>query len=149
MIILQKLFSFKVDEADLVNVYMLYIRSILEQCCHVWHYTITEEDINDLETVQMVACCIILQNVYQCYEQALNMLELETCKAGNRQVISPFCKKMCKAFFFQDNVSSKHCRKLQYQRTRDFLCTAYQNKWVKRQYHSPASTSPQLRSQEI
>ena len=68
MIILQKLVSFRVGEADLVNIYILYIRSILEQSCQVWHYTITEEEINDLERVQKVACRIILQNDYQGYE---------------------------------------------------------------------------------
>ena len=36
IIILHKLYSFKVHRKDLVNIYILYIRSVLEQSCVVW-----------------------------------------------------------------------------------------------------------------
>ena len=38
MIILQKLAKFKVKPRYLVTIYILYIRSILEQSCVVWHF---------------------------------------------------------------------------------------------------------------
>ena len=59
----------------------------------MWHYTITEEEINDLERVQKVACRIILQNDYQGYEQALNILELETLKVRRDRLCLKFAKK--------------------------------------------------------
>ena len=77
MIILHKLFKFKIDRKDMVKIYILYIRSILEQSCQVWHYSITEEEKSDLERVQKIACRIILSDSYLSYEQALQELNLD------------------------------------------------------------------------
>ena len=48
MIILRKLYAFNISDSDLVNIYNLYIRSILEQNCQVWLYDITQEEKSDL-----------------------------------------------------------------------------------------------------
>ena len=77
MIILQKLFSFNVSEKDMTLIYIMYIRSILEQSCQVWHFSIKEEEKQDLERVQKVACKIILNKDYTDYEQALAVLKLD------------------------------------------------------------------------
>jgi hypothetical protein len=52
MSLLQKLFTFKVSTDDLVNIYILYIRSLVEQNDAVWSSTITQEEIEDIECVQ-------------------------------------------------------------------------------------------------
>ena len=52
IIILHKLYSFCMPDSELVDIYILYVRSILEQSCQLWHYTITEEEKSDLERVQ-------------------------------------------------------------------------------------------------
>ena len=44
MELLRKVASFKPPIDDLKNIYMLYIRSILEQSCVVWHNSLTEEN---------------------------------------------------------------------------------------------------------
>ena len=49
MSLLRKLVCFDVPREDLVNIYILFIRSILEYCCEVWHSTITEEEKQDLD----------------------------------------------------------------------------------------------------
>ena len=54
MIILHKLYSFNVAVSDLVHIYILYIRSILEHSCQVGHCSVTEEEISDLERVQKI-----------------------------------------------------------------------------------------------
>ena len=64
MVILHKLYSFKMPVCELVNIYILYLRSILEQSCQVWHFAITEEENNELERVQKVACKVILDSEY-------------------------------------------------------------------------------------
>ena len=69
MMILHKLYAFKVDVMDLVNIYILYIRSLLEQSCQVWHFSISEEEVADLERIQKVACRIILQNRCETYDR--------------------------------------------------------------------------------
>ena len=41
MRMLHKLVEFHVPTEDLVNIFILYIRSILEQSCQVWHSNLT------------------------------------------------------------------------------------------------------------
>ena len=45
---------------DLIDVYILYIRSILEYCSVVWHSTLTAEQSNSIENVQKLCMKIIL-----------------------------------------------------------------------------------------
>ena len=92
MMILHKLYAFKVDVMDLVNIYILYIRSLLEQSCQVWHFSISEEKVADLERVQKVAYRIILQNRYETSDQALDELKLQ--KLTDRR--SLLCLKFAK-----------------------------------------------------
>ena len=96
MLILHKLYAFNVAYCDLVNIYNLYIRSILEQNCQVWHYAITQEEISDLERVQKVATKIILQDRYTDYEQALISLNLEPLYARRGRLCLKFAKKCLK-----------------------------------------------------
>ena len=52
MRLLHKLVEFSIPHEDLVTIYVLYIRSILEQSCQVWHSGLTLDNIMDLERVQ-------------------------------------------------------------------------------------------------
>ena len=69
--LLHKLVSFSVPIDDLINIYVLYVRSILEQSCQVWHSSLTLENANDLERIQKNALKIILQDEYENYSNAL------------------------------------------------------------------------------
>ena len=62
---------------DLKTIYILFIRSILEQSSPVWHSSITEENKDDLERIQKSAVKIILQEKYKGYSQGLAQLGLE------------------------------------------------------------------------
>ena len=68
MRLLHKLVDFSVPQEDLINIYILYIRSILEQSCQVWHSSLTLDNF-DLERVQKK---IILQEDYLSYSNALS-----------------------------------------------------------------------------
>ena len=57
MRILHKIASFNTTVEDLISVYIMYVRSILEQSCQM-----TLENIADLERVQKSALKIILRN---------------------------------------------------------------------------------------
>ena len=96
MILLHKLYSFKVNTEDLVNIYILYIRSILEQSCVVWSYSITNEEKSDLERVQRVACKIILQDKYLSYDQALRDLNLDSLEVRRKSLCLKFAKRSVK-----------------------------------------------------
>ena len=96
MIILQKLYAFNVSDCDLVTIYILYIRSLLEQSCQVWHYALTQEEIVDLERVQKVSCRVILQDRYENYPQALELLNLQTLSERRATLCLKFAKKCLK-----------------------------------------------------
>ena len=61
---------------DLLTIYTLYIRSILEQSAVVWHSRITEENKNYLERVQKTCLKIIYCEYYQNYSSALQFLQI-------------------------------------------------------------------------
>ena len=42
MIILQKLYDFDLPIEEMINIYILFIRSLVEYSCVVWHSSITE-----------------------------------------------------------------------------------------------------------
>ena len=96
MVILQKLKSFNVPTAEMVIIYKLYIRSILEQNCQVWHHSLSAEDSTCLEKVQKVACRVILQQDYSCYVQALQSLNLNTLIERREKLCLTFAKKCIK-----------------------------------------------------
>ena len=80
MIILHKLYEFNLPISEMVNIYILFIRSILEQSCIVWHSSISQEDSNSLERVQKTALRIILGQEYIDYQTALIHTGLLTLK---------------------------------------------------------------------
>ena len=92
MLILHKLYSFNVPDSELVNIYILYLRSVLEQSCQVWHYSITEEEKTYIERVQKVACKVILKDRYVDYECALSTLNLKTLSKIRDQLRLKFFK---------------------------------------------------------
>ena len=65
----------------MVDIYILYIRSILETSAVVWHSSLTQSEIKAIERVQKVALRIILRQNYENYEQALQLVELPTLYA--------------------------------------------------------------------
>ena len=66
---------------DLIDVYILYIRSILEYCSVVWHSTLTAEQSNSIENVQKLCMKIILGPDYKGYVNSLEKCGLETLES--------------------------------------------------------------------
>ena len=66
---------------DLIDVYILYIRSILEYCSVVWHSTLTAEQSTRIENVQKLCMKIILGSEYNGYEDSLEECGLQTLKS--------------------------------------------------------------------
>ena len=80
----------------MVNIYVLYIRSLLEQSCQDWHYGITDEESANLERVQRVACKVILDERYSTYDQALKDLNLDYLSTRRKLLCLNFAKKCLK-----------------------------------------------------
>ena len=93
--ILHKLYEFAVPIEDLVDVYILYIRSVLESSAVVWHSSLTQGQVMEIERVQKVAMRIILKEEYECYENALSECSLQTLSERRDQLCLSFAKK-CK-----------------------------------------------------
>ena len=96
MELLRRVASFGTSVEDLKNIYFLFVRSQLEQSAVVWHSSLTEENINDLERVQKSAVKIILGNKYQNYEEALDELGIETLEERRKTLCYRFAKKCLK-----------------------------------------------------
>ena len=66
-----------VPTADLITIYILYIRSLLEYCSVLWHSTLTAEQTDKLERVQKLSLKIILGAEYDGYDNALKTCDLD------------------------------------------------------------------------
>ena len=97
MQLLHKASRFTSNTRDLKQIYMLQIRSKLDQSAVVWHSSLTSKNRNDLERIQKSAMKIILGDRYLSYEEALEQLGLETLEKRRDQMclkISKQCLKL-------------------------------------------------------
>ena len=85
---------------DLKKIYMLQIRSKLEQSAVVWHSGLTRRNADDLERVQKSALKLILKERYIDYRNALKVVRLDTLNNNNNNrfiisTINPGTGKVC------------------------------------------------------
>ena len=90
---LTKLKYVGVPICDLIEIYILYIRSVLEYCSVVWHSTLTEDQSSNLEKVQKVSLKIILGEDYTTYNSALKNCGLEDLKSRREKRCLDFALK--------------------------------------------------------
>ena len=96
MELLRKLYGLGVPKEDMKLVYILFIRSLLEQSAVVWHSSLNQENIDDLERVQKSALKIILKQNYKNYKHALTILEMDTLNDRREQRCLNFALKCLK-----------------------------------------------------
>ena len=102
MTILRKLYEFNIPREDLVQIYCMYIRSVVEFNSCVWFSSITQEQKNNIERVQRIACMIIMKNDYVNYENALEKLNLQTLSDRRDMLASRFANKCTNNDRFKD-----------------------------------------------
>ena len=93
MTILQNLYKFSVPLEDLILIYILYIRSVVENSAVVWHSSLTKGQALEIERVQKVALRIILKHDYLNYENALKITSLPTLSDRRVHLCKTFAKK--------------------------------------------------------
>ena len=86
----------------MLNIYVLFIRSVLEQSCVVWHSSLTEEENLALERVQKATLRIILDLEYTDYLSALSLTNLETLRSRRKYLCLRFAQKCVKKGKFDD-----------------------------------------------
>ena len=102
MELLRRVASFGTSVEEMKDVYFLFVRSLLEQSATVWHSSLTEENINDLERVQKSAVKIILGEKYVGYKKSLLKLDMENLSDRRIELCLNFAKKCVK------NPKTKH-----------------------------------------
>ena len=68
MQILNRIVKFTTNRNDLRNIYISYIRSILEKSAVVWHSSLTVKNKRDLEQIQKCAVLVIMGKNYKNYK---------------------------------------------------------------------------------
>ena len=84
--------EFGANQTDLIDIYIKFIRSVLEYSCVVWGSSLTKENKQDLERVQKTAVRIILGTNYKTYKQSLEVLQLDTLCERRRLLELKFAK---------------------------------------------------------
>ena len=92
--LLRKVAIFSNDINDLKLIYIIFIRSLLDQFCTVWQIQISQENKDDLERTQKCALKLILKEKYIDYQNAMNGLDLLSLDES-QQNMCLFCKKKC------------------------------------------------------
>ena len=100
---------------DFIIIYIIYIRSYLEQSCVVWHSALTKENSENLERVQKIALRIILKEKYENYEVALKITKLKTLAERREKLCLKFASNCIKnpktaSMFPPNNVSTVDTR---------------------------------------
>ena len=78
MLLIKKILSFGASTQEMVHLWTVYCRSILEQSAVVWSSSLTEQNIKDLERTQKCFVKLLLKKKYTTYEEALLKLNLQS-----------------------------------------------------------------------
>ena len=97
MELLRKVASFGTSLEEKRNIYILFIRSVLEQSCTVWHSSLTKENEEDLERVQKSAVRIIVGKDIKNYDDALIKADLDSLKDRRTELCMKFARKCVKS----------------------------------------------------
>ena len=97
MQLLRKVAEFASSIEDKKNIYVLYVRSILEQSSVVWHSSLTKENAEDLERVQKAALRIIIGKECMNYDDALLKADMESLEDRREKLCKNFAEKSIKS----------------------------------------------------
>ena len=81
---------------DLIDIYVLFIRSITEYCSIAFHSSLTIEDSNKLEQIQKICLKVILGDMYVSYSVALEMSGLKLLSTRRQDRCLDFARKCLK-----------------------------------------------------
>ena len=107
---LRKMSEFGASQEDMKDIYIKFIRSVLEFSCVVWGSSLTKENIQTIERVQKVSVNLILKNRFKTYRQNFEVLKLTTLHERRQLLALSFAKSCVKSEIgknmFQENKNS-------------------------------------------
>ena len=92
MQLLRSVYSFGATNEEMVHLWTVFCRSVLEQSCIVWHSSLTNENTEDLERTQKTFCKLILRERYKNYEDSLILLNLDSLHQRRQNLCLKFAK---------------------------------------------------------
>ena len=93
--------KFGLPLADLITVYVGYIRPLTEYAAPVWHAGLTEAQSDSLERIQKRCCKIMLGPSYTTYVEALNTCNLTTLKTRREKLCETFATSLVQSEEFR------------------------------------------------
>ena len=87
-----KMQSFGASWEEMVHLWILFCRSVLEQSCVVWGTSLTQENKDDLERTQKTFAKLIMKEKYKNYESALILLNLDSLQTRRENLNLKFAK---------------------------------------------------------
>ena len=93
MIFLHKAAQFTNNLNDLKRIYIMQVRSKLEQSAVLWHFGLSNKNRAKLERVQKSALKVILGKRYTTYSDALEKLNIESLEDRRKSLCLKFAKK--------------------------------------------------------
>ena len=93
---LTKLKYVGVSFEDLIDIYILYIRSVTEYCSVAFHSSLTQAQSDKLERIQRTCLKVILGDMFISYSAALEMCGLETLHSRREKRCENFSLKCVK-----------------------------------------------------
>ena len=134
MLLIKKIYSFGASTSELVHLWKIYCRSVLEQSSVVWSSSITQKNKNDLERTQKNFTRLLLKNQYTNYEEALLKLSLESLQERREELSLRFAKNCIKNPKFENLFPTNSIE----QRTRNH-----------EQFHIPHCNTERMRQSSI
>ena len=90
MQLIKGLQGFGATKKEMVNFWILFCRSELEQSCVVWGPSLTQENIENLKRTQKTFAKLVLRQNYKTYDHALVQLNLESLETRRKQLLLRF-----------------------------------------------------------
>ena len=92
MQLIRKIWSFGSSCQEMVQIWKVFCRSILEQSCAVWDSRLTQENRNNLERTQKTFLKLFLEEDFKNYENALRISQLETLDKRRKDITLKFAE---------------------------------------------------------
>ena len=85
--------KFTKSRKDLKDIYVTFVRSILENSSVVWHSSLTKNNSRALERIQKMAVRVIMGSQYQSYKKSLKTLNIDNLEIRREKLCPSFAKK--------------------------------------------------------
>ena len=92
MVLIRRAKEFGATYKELVHMWIVFCRSLLDQSCVVWHGNLTQDNSEDLERTQKTFAKLVLGKNYRNYEDALIKLNLYSLNKRRTELCLKFAK---------------------------------------------------------